>query len=153
MFAKIENNNVMEFPIYNIREKVKNVSLPEDLTNPNNLPEGYVHVYESTFPEYDVQNEKVVLADKPIFKNNTWILEYIILPLIEQEKEEFIKQKSEDIRLMRNQLLSKCDWTQTKDVSDYISSNWIQYRQDLRDITAQPGFPLDVIWPIEPTQN
>lgn len=29
-------------------------------------------------------------------------------------------------------------------------SEWSKYRQDLLDITSQPDFPHDIIWPIKP---
>lgn len=30
---------------------------------------------------------------------------------------------------------------------------WAQYRQDLLDITQQPNYPRDIIWPIKPTEG
>jgi hypothetical protein len=49
----------------------------------------------------------------------------------------------------RNALLASCDWTQVAD-SPVDQSAWAIYRQALRDITAQAGFPENVIWPIKP---
>jgi hypothetical protein len=31
-----------------------------------------------------------------------------------------------------------------------ISAVWAAYRQELRDVTAQEGFPWDVVWPETP---
>ena len=52
----------------------------------------------------------------------------------------------------RNRLLAECDWTQFTDVtlSSETKNAWVTYRQELRDITIQPGFPLDVVWPTKP---
>lgn len=33
-----------------------------------------------------------------------------------------------------------------------LTGDWAQYRQALRDITDQPGFPFDVTWPEEPKE-
>lgn len=51
------------------------------------------------------------------------------------------------IRNRRNGLLADCDWTQAKDIPDAISTLWAPYRQALRDITEQAGFPFEVQWP------
>jgi hypothetical protein len=53
------------------------------------------------------------------------------------------------VRAQRNALLSACDWTQLADapVDDLA---WATYRQALRDIPTQSGFPLDVVWPVAP---
>lgn len=55
----------------------------------------------------------------------------------------------EDIRNKRNYLLDKSDWTQVDD-SPVDKIAWATYRQQLRDITLQTGFPTDVVWPTAP---
>lgn len=60
-------------------------------------------------------------------------------------------EECNNIRARRNSLLLDCDWTQGKDIPDAISSAWATYRQALRDITEQAGFPFDVQWPELPT--
>ena len=62
-----------------------------------------------------------------------------------QEPERLASQ----IRQERNTLLSDCDWTQVSD-APVNQAAWQTYRQALRDITAQEGFPSSVIWPAKP---
>jgi hypothetical protein len=50
----------------------------------------------------------------------------------------------------RNNLLFESDWTQLPDVPDTIKFLYLTYRQQLRDITLQKGFPFDVIFPEKP---
>jgi hypothetical protein len=50
----------------------------------------------------------------------------------------------------RNKLLSQSDWTQLADVPLETKAQWVAYRQALRDITTQPGYPIDVVWPEKP---
>lgn len=50
----------------------------------------------------------------------------------------------------RQQLLSASDWTQLPDVPLATKEAWATYRQALRDITEQPGFPTQVAWPTPP---
>lgn len=59
---------------------------------------------------------------------------------------------SDQVRLERNRRLRECDWVALKDVqipSEHLE-NWFKYRQSLRDITNQHGFPESVIWPKVP---
>ena len=53
-----------------------------------------------------------------------------------------------EIRTERNQKLAETDWTALSDVT--ISNEMIAYRQALRDITTQDGFPNEVTWPTKP---
>lgn len=50
----------------------------------------------------------------------------------------------------RNRLLSESDWTQAKDVPDSVGTKWAPYRQALRDVPQQPGFPDNIQWPVKP---
>ena len=52
-------------------------------------------------------------------------------------------------RAHRNKLLSESDWTMVPD-SPVNKIAWAEYRQALRDITDQEGFPQDVVWPVAP---
>lgn len=57
-----------------------------------------------------------------------------------------------EIRDRRNQFLSETDWIVIKayERNENIPAEWEIYRQALRDITTQTGFPHDVIWPTKP---
>ena len=55
------------------------------------------------------------------------------------------------VRSARNALLSACDWTQGADIPATTRAAWQPYRQALRDITRQTGFPLDIHWPDAPS--
>ena len=54
-----------------------------------------------------------------------------------------------EVRAQRNSLLAASDWTQILD-APVDQAAWAEYRKHLRDITAQPGFPANVIWPSKP---
>lgn len=62
--------------------------------------------------------------------------------------EEFI---AEQARAKRNSLLSASDWTQLPDVPQATKDLWVAYRQALRDVTSQAGFPASIAWPTPPT--
>jgi hypothetical protein len=52
-------------------------------------------------------------------------------------------------RDQRSTLLAACDWTQVAD-APVDRDAWATYRQALRDITAQAGFPETINWPVSP---
>ncbi len=54
------------------------------------------------------------------------------------------------IREQRDQKLRATDWTQLPDVPAATRAAYLAYRQALRDLTEQPGFPRKVEWPVAP---
>ena len=58
-------------------------------------------------------------------------------------------EQSASVRTSRNDKLAACDWTQLAD-STADKPTWATYRQLLRDVTAQDGFPWNVTWPEAP---
>lgn len=50
----------------------------------------------------------------------------------------------------RAELLAASDWTQLPDVPLATKQAWADYRQALRDITDQSGYPLEITWPTPP---
>jgi len=53
------------------------------------------------------------------------------------------------VREQRDARLAETDWMANSDVT--MSDDWATYRQALRDVPAQAGFPTDVTWPVEPS--
>jgi hypothetical protein len=52
----------------------------------------------------------------------------------------------------RQSLLTNSDWTQIPNnpLTEQKQQEWAVYRQQLRDITSQSGYPFNVVWPTEP---
>lgn len=71
---------------------------------------------------------------------------------IEADLEEANKPTAEQIRAQRAKLLAETDWTQVLDapISAESREAFRAYRQALRDITEQDGFPEAVVWPEMP---
>ena len=57
-------------------------------------------------------------------------------------------RKAAEVRTERNAKITACDWRVLPDVLN--SDVWKTYRQALRDIPAQSGFPNNVTWPDSP---
>lgn len=72
------------------------------------------------------------------YDTKQWVLNYPAQELIVKDQ--------------RDTLLYKSDWTQIPNnpLTPEVQQQWADYRQQLRDITAQPGYPYNVIWPTQP---
>lgn len=56
---------------------------------------------------------------------------------------------AQDARAFRDRLLAASDWTQVAD-APVDAAAWATYRQALRDVPQQAGFPENITWPEVP---
>ena len=75
--------------------------------------------------------------------------ERTIRPFTPEEIEAADAATAKSVRQARTLLLSQSDWTQVSD-APVDKAAWATYRQTLRDITEQAGFPHSVVWPTNP---
>jgi len=89
-----------------------------------------------------------------------WYTKYVLGPIFtdgettaaEQEaayKAQKDAEQAKSVREQRGTKLAECDWTQVAD-APVDKAVWATYRQALRDITTQDGFPWSVTWPDAP---
>lgn len=86
----------------------------------------------------------------PVFTDST--VDGVTTTAAEQEaayKATKDAEQSASVRTSRNNKLAECDWTQLAD-STADKTTWATYRQSLRDVTVQDGFPWNVTWPEAP---
>ena len=62
-------------------------------------------------------------------------------------KDEEREELAAEIRRTRDELLAKTDWSQFPDNPRCGDHQILAYRQALRDVPGQAGFPYDVVWP------
>jgi len=102
--------------------------------------------------------------------NGKWYTKYVLGPIFTdrpatdtepamtaaQQEAAYKAQKDDEqaksVRADRDRKLAECDWVTIRamDTSTAMSAEWSAYRQALRDITAQDGFPWNVTWPTKP---
>jgi transposase len=68
------------------------------------------------------------------------------LKTAEQKAAEAAEQAAGQVRAERDSKLAATDWMALSDVT--MTPEWAAYRQALRDVTDQVGFPDNVTWPI-----
>jgi hypothetical protein len=140
LLVKITNGEVDQYPytINDLRREHSRTSFPKTVSEETLAKYGVYKVTIPAQPSYDRLVQSPVLSTVPYLDSDSWVLSYTV-----ENKAQELAEKN--IRVKRNQLLSATDWMATTDntMSDEVTS----YRQALRDITSQTGFPYEVIWP------
>lgn len=115
---------------------------------PFSPPAPYARVEPSQPPAVDhTQN---VAEGAPEQLNGVWTQKWGVSPASQNEIDSRTTTQAGIVRRRRNALLSECDWTQMADSPVAGDTSWLQYRQALRDLTSQAGFPWSVTWPVAP---
>lgn len=122
---------------------------------------GFIRNFQDlTRQEWDAlgYNEAVPLPRQPFteyvtkwVKGNDLICRETVVSQAVNEAARTLAQ-AESIRVQRDGLLSDSDWTQLGDspLTDAAKLTWAEYRQVLRNVPQQTGFPGAVQWPMQP---
>lgn len=97
--------------------------------------------------EHDALTEKVEACDPYIEGDSVYTVQ--VVPMTEQEIASATARLAAQVRGQRARLLFESDWTQVAD-APVDASAWAIYRQALRDVSEQSGFPITVVWPTKP---
>jgi len=151
------------------RNDNKNTSFPVQLTIEIINEFGYDPVLEgpqaTTAAPYEISVRAGVEE-----VNGKWFTKYVVGPtftdttdvdgtvITAAEQESAYRQGIDDeaakrVREARNKRLADCDWTQLGDSPFDLDGKgaWALYRETLRMVPQQTGFPHNVSWPPEPT--
>jgi hypothetical protein len=144
MYIKIIEGEPTPYSISRLKADNPNISFPRSITEDMLREYDVYPVTVQTNPEintdthYSKQSEFYQVDDK-------WFVQYYPeqLPLNQAEK---------NIREKRNKILTESDWIIVSSYEQQVSvpEIWIEYRQNLRDLPQQDGFPYDVTWPESP---
>lgn len=101
-------------------------------------------------PQAQPTRYQVGFRDGVVQIDGKWHTKYSVSEMDDEAKATLDARQADFVRSDRNQRLKDSDWTQGKDMPDNISTVWATYRQALRDVPQQAGFPWDVQWPQQP---
>ncbi len=100
-------------------------------------------------PQAQPTRYQVAFRDGVEQVDGRWLTKYSVADLDDDAKAAKDAEQAKAMREQRNQKLKDTDWTQVAD-APVDKAPWATYRQALRDISAQPGFPWTVNWPEQP---
>jgi hypothetical protein len=151
MYAKIENNEVVEYPLYegDLERRFPELKFPMD-TYGTTIPDGYVRVGPPDFITTKEFHHYVEIT--PVLVDGVWKQNFSEIPYTEDEIQNALPYIINLVIKKRNELLKSSDWTQLADspISDDRKEQFKKYRQELRDLPLQENFPINVNFPVEP---
>lgn len=152
-FIKLENGQPASNPIAeeNFRQLFPHTSFPAYFTSDTVEPLGYGIYDFSNQPE--LQRYQKAVETSPVRNEyGIWRQAWQVVDMSAEEKTQTDANKEAQVRGERNFKLAKSDWSQLPDapLTDAQKLQWQTYRQALRDVTSQTGFPWDVQWPAQP---
>ena len=100
-------------------------------------------------PQAQPSRYQVAFRDGVEQINGKWYTKFSVADMGDDAKAVLDEQQAASIRSERSRRLAESDWTQVED-SPVDKAAWATYRQALRDVPAQAGFPWDVNWPAHP---
>jgi hypothetical protein len=147
MYLRIINNEISyPYSLETLRKDNPTISFPSELSDSLMVEWGMLEVRSTPKPNDYTKN---IIEGTPILVDDVYYQNWESENATESEINFRIESKWIEIREIRNQLLSECDWTQLSDIPQETKEVWQSYRQSLRDITSQSN-PFSITWPTKP---
>lgn len=135
--------------IAHYKQMFPNVSFP--VSGPSDAFLAENNAYKvNLFKDHDRATQKLVACEP--YVEGGWAYTVKVEAKTAEDIAAETASKSAKVRADRDGRLSKTDWTQLDDspITNAKKLEWATYRQALRDIPLQAGFPENVSWPKEP---
>ena len=147
LLVKASNNTVEQYPysLGLLRKDNPNTSFPKKPSASDMAAFG-VHPVTEVTPSLG-DGQKLVKTWTPTLSGSDWVLAHQAVDLTVEEVTAATAVVAANVREARDKLLAKTDWTSASDLT--MSSAMTTYRQALRDVPAQAGFPDTITWPTE----
>ena len=147
--VKTKNGQVERFP-YNIGQLFRdnpNTSFPRNVQNTDLSLYGVYEVEIEDAPTVDEKNYNTVRSEIPVEVSGKWVLQWSVEEKTEEEKKAYYDGFAQKVRSKRDALLQESDWVVARSYErgEPVPLDWAAYRQALRDVTLQNGFPYAVI--------
>jgi hypothetical protein len=149
LFVRTENNIAVEYPLSIDNVKARYNVSEIDLTYLSSI--GIFPVTPQDVPSVDYKH--IVEGKLPECIDGNWVESYKITPKTEEQINSDFEIYKQQTRYSRNIFLEMSDWTQFNDspLTEEKKNEWKIYRQQLRDMPEQSGFPWEVVWPTQPS--
>ena len=164
LLVKTSNGQVEQFPytLGDLRRDNPQTSFPKKIGDAILASYGIFHVMPEPQPEYDPLVQVLVRDPEPhretrikqaddlepadvdvgeTYETGRWVIGYTV-------ENKPLDQAQTAVRNKRERLLSDTDWMALSD--NTMTPEWATYRQALRDVPDQVGFPYSVEWPTKP---
>ena len=144
MYIKLKDGMPEQYSIPKLRKDNPNTSFPKEVSDEVLAVWGVYPYTQNARPKY---NPKTQICSDGDFElvDGEWCLGWVVNDRRAEDVAQFV-------RSMRDGLLRDCDWVFVRSFETGVATpdRFQVYRQALRDITAQEGFPFSVDWPVKP---
>lgn len=166
MYARIENNQIAEYPLgeVDIRSRFPNTSFTTDFAS--GLPDGYVKVFGGSVP--DATDLQVSEETTPVFTDGMWVRSYVMRDKftaeeLAQKAVRGTEAKWVEMRAERDERIHVSTWIVERHaeqkalgvattISDTEHQLWLEYRQKLRNLPSTITNINNIQWPSAPGQ-
>ena len=150
MYVKTLNNEIETYPysVEQFRADNPNTSFPAEVSDDLLAEHDVYPVGYQPAPAYDPATQRMVVSSQPSLIDGSWVLTKSIENKTAEQITAYTASKESEVRTQRNALLAETDWCALSDVT--MSADMTTYRQALRDVPEQAGFPHSVTWPTKP---
>ena len=100
-------------------------------------------------PQAQPTRYQLSFADGVELINGKWFTKWSVADMSAEAIAAKDAEQAASMRKQRDEKLAECDWTQVDD-APVNKAAWATYRQALRDVTTQEGFPWTITWPSKP---
>jgi hypothetical protein len=150
MYIKIgpKGEKIFPYDLFRLKKEFPNTSFPKDMSE-ELLSTYNIFLVKGPLegPPEPNKTKKTELSVRQ--ENQTWVAFWEEYPLSDAELEFAKTQKETVVRQERDGRLRESDWTQLLD-SPVDKTQWATYRESLRQVPQQQGFPWKVVWPKPP---
>jgi hypothetical protein len=152
MYIKAINGVIEKYPYstYQLKQDNPQTSFPSVISDELLADWDVFPVVSTPYPEVNYTQD--VSEGTPVFVNGQWTQVWVVSDATPEEIAQRTEDKATEVRSERDALLTACDWIVIKATETDVPEieAWKAYRQALRDVPQQPGFPWNVVWPQPP---
>ena len=149
MYIKLTNGTPTTYTIGQLRKDNSNTSFPKNIPDSLLAEFGVFPATVAEMPTYAERTQTIAQNETATQVNGAWVYGWTVADKTAEEVAAYETAKGMSVRSQRDELLKQTDWTQVAD-APVDKAAWATYRQALRDITDQAGFPYEVTWPTKP---
>lgn len=140
---------MIRYTFYTSLGQYTQTGITTDPLSDGDIPDGHSVYYDAVNPETQYHN---IELDQPV-DMPTKPGEYYKFDYSDKTWKPDLSRAASQAWYKRQRLLAESDWTDTVSAQARLGSayaTWQTYRQALRDITSQPGYPISIEWPHVP---
>lgn len=152
MYIKLTNGTPTTYTIGQLRKDNPNTSFPKNIPDELLAEFGVYPATVAEVPTFTDRTQTITQNETATQVNGAWVYGWTVVDKTAEEVTAYDIAKGVTVRSQRDELLASCDWMAIKafEAGTGVATEWATYRQALRDVSAQAGFPNDITWPKKP---